>query len=458
MNRRGRHFEVVVIGAGLSGLAAANLLADEGVRVGVIAKGGGFLHFTSGCVDVLGRTIDGEPVSDLSASLDDLIGRVSSHPYALVGRDHLVAGLHRFGAMMSDAGLPFGGDERANLTLPTAIGSTRVTCLAPATMAAGSMHHSSPMLIVGFRGFRDFYPPYLAANLSRRCSFPVRHLYLDLPRLRHRHHLLSLDVARALDDPATREEVARLVKSNLSDAGRVGFPAVLGLDRHRRENFRDLTERIGRPLFEITTLPPSIPGIRINEALRRRLMQKGSRVEIGFWVQGRLDGNRAGEISVDSAGGATTYTADAFVLATGGTGGGGIIGRQDGSFRESVFGLPVDGPADRSSWYHPRFLGPDPQPISLVGVAVNERLQPILATGAAVNNVFVTASNLPHWDPVHEGSGEGVALATAHKAATEVLGLLGATSQRSARSGPERDCNGAAAGHASASHRAGSLS
>jgi glycerol-3-phosphate dehydrogenase subunit B len=457
MNRRGRHFEVVVIGAGLSGLAAANFLADEGVRVGVVAKGGGFLHFTSGCVDVLGRTIDGEPVSDLPASLDDLIARAPQHPYALVGKNHLVAGLHRFQTMMSDAGLLFAGDERANLTLPTAIGSARVTCLAPATMAAGNMTDSSPMLIVGFRGFRDFYPPYLAANLSRRSSFPVRHLYLDLPRFRHRHHLLSLDAARALDDPATREEVAGLVTSNLGDAGRVGFPAVLGLDRHP-ESFQDLTERIGRPSFEISTLPPSVAGIRIDGALRRRLMQKRCRIEIGFWVQGRLNGNRAGEIAVDSAGGATTYTADAFVLATGGTGGGGIIGRQDGSLHEAVFGLPVDGPTDRSSWYHQRFLGLDPHPISLVGVAVNERLQPLLSTGAPVENVFVTASNLPHWDPVHEGSGEGVALATAHKAATEILGLLGATSQRSARSVSEHEPNDAAARHASASHTAGSPS
>ena len=103
--------------------------------------------------------------------------------------------------------------------------------------------------------------------------------------------------------------------------------------------------------------------------------------------------------------------------------------------------------ADRSSWHHQRFLGSDPQPISLTGVAVNERLQPLLATGAAVENVFVTASNLPHWDPVHEGSGEGVALATAHKAAAEVLSLLGASSQQSAPSTPEQQSESATALH-----------
>jgi anaerobic glycerol-3-phosphate dehydrogenase len=36
----------------------------------------------------------------------------------------------------------------------------------------------------------------------------------------------------------------------------------------------------------------------------------------------------------------------------------------------------------------------------------------------------VTASNLPGWDPVHEGSGEGVALATGYKAAAEALAAL----------------------------------
>ncbi len=457
MKRRGRHFEVVVIGAGLSGLAAASFLAEEGVRVGVIAKGGGFLHFTSGCVDVLGRTTGGKPVSDLPASVDELIARAPFHPYALTGTHHLLEGLHRFQAMMTEADLDFVGDAQANLTLPTAIGSTRVTCLAPDSMAAGSMRETSPMLIVGFRGFRDFYPPYLAANLSRRSSFPVRQLYLDLPSFRQRHHLLSVDLARELDDPATRKEIARLVKSNLGDAGRVGFPAVLGLERHR-DSVLDLTERIGHPLFEIPTLPPSVPGMRINRVLRRRLLRNGARVEIGFRVQGRFDGDRAGEIVVDSAGGATTYTADAFVLATGGTGGGGIIARQDGSLHESVFGLPVQGSADRSSWYHQRFLGPDPQPISLTGVAVNARLQLLPASGGAVENVFVTASNLPHWDPVHEGSGEGVALATAHKAATEILDLLRGPLPRSAPSVTERDSLGTAAGHVSAGRGTGTRS
>jgi glycerol-3-phosphate dehydrogenase subunit B len=161
------------------------------------------------------------------------------------------------------------------------------------------------------------------------------------------------------------------------------------------------------------------------QMLRRHLLRHGVRIEIGFWVRGRIDERRAMGIEVDSAGQPTTYTADAYILATGGTGGGGISTERDGTLRETVFGLAVDGPRTRrASWASRRFLGPESQPISLAGVRVNEHLQPFAATGDVIENVFVVGSNLPGWDPVREGDGEGVALATGHRAAMEVLRVV----------------------------------
>jgi glycerol-3-phosphate dehydrogenase subunit B len=455
MSGRGRHYDAIVVGAGLSGLIAAYRLAAAGLRVGVIAKGGGYLHFISGCVDVLGRDAHGKPVRDPLAAVEELIGRVpkgsghpaespgraredvaptraigAGHPYTLAGVESLVEGMRLFRSAMTAEGLPFVGDLRSALTLPTAIGSTRVTCLAPAGMAFGDMAGADPMLIVGFRQFRDFYPPYLAANLQRCAAFPVRYLYLDMPHSDRSHprHLLSLDIARALDDASTRQLVGTLVKANLGNAGRVGFPAVLGLDAHR-EAVAHLQDIIRRPVFEIPTLPPSVPGIRVNNALRRQLArQRGVRVEVGFWVRGRIEGRRAVEIDVESAGRPTTYNAEIFVLATGGIGGGGILAGRDGTLCETVFGLAVawSRPAgveseSRAGWALPRFLGPESQPINLAGVRTSERLQAIAPSGEVVENVFVVGSNLPGWDPVREGSGEGVALATAWKATSEAL-------------------------------------
>ena len=436
-----RHYDAVVIGSGLSGLVAAATLADAGARVYVIAKGGGYLHFTSGCVDVLGTGAGGEPVRDPRRALDALIKRNPAHPYALSGIKALEQGLQLFSRVASDFDYPFVGDLTRNITLPTAIGSTRATCLAPASMAAGDLNDNRPMLVAGFKTFRDFYPPYLAANLSTMVPFPVHGAYLDLPQLHGRHHLLSLDMARTFADPSFRQAVARQVKANIQDAGRVGFPAVLG-EQSSRDVVAHLEEMIGlrlgasltprsghpegtRPaVFEIPTLPPSVAGYRVHHAFRKWLMRRGVRLEIGFWVQGRIEASHVHEVVVDSAGHSTRYTADAFVLATGGTGGGGIKAYPDGRLEEIVFGLPVEGPRARAAWFHPSFLGRDPQPISLVGVRTDDRLRPLDASGNPIENLFITASNLPSWDPTREQSGEGVAIATGWKAASEASKLI----------------------------------
>ena len=52
--------DVVVIGAGPSGLAAAAMLAKAGRQVQVIARGHGFTHWAAGGIDVLGRLPAGD--------------------------------------------------------------------------------------------------------------------------------------------------------------------------------------------------------------------------------------------------------------------------------------------------------------------------------------------------------------------------------------------------------------
>ncbi|MCZ7542112.1 MAG: hypothetical protein M5R40_00570 [Anaerolineae bacterium] len=57
----------------------------------------------------------------------------------------------------------------------------------------------------------------------------------------------------------------------MGSAARVGFPAVLGLyDAARVQAV--LADALGAPVFEITTLPPSVPGMRLYHALRARLL------------------------------------------------------------------------------------------------------------------------------------------------------------------------------------------
>ncbi|GAC1318745.1 MAG: glycerol-3-phosphate dehydrogenase subunit GlpB [Chloroflexota bacterium] len=419
MTARLKHYDAVVIGSGLSGLIAATTLAHQGARVYVVAKGGGFLHFTSGCVDVLGRTRDGTPVENPGAAIAGAVAIGSNHPYALAGSS-LEAGLQLFQKLTSESNYAFGGSVDRALDMPTAIGSSRRTCLSPRTMEAGNLACGEDMLVVGFRNFRDFYPPYLVANLQSRVPFAVHHLYVDPPEFDDRHHLLSLDAARFFDDPAFRERVGRDVRKSLHGAQRVGFPAVLGLE-HAADAHAHLEAIIGVSVFEIPTLPPSVPGIRLQNIFRRHLMRQGVRFEMGFWVTGRLEANRVVHAQVESPANATRYSADAWILATGGVGSGGIAASAGGTLRDTVFGLPAAGPPHRGDWFRPDFLGPDSQPISFAGIATDDRLRAHAGSGAPIENLFVTASNLPGWDPTRERSGEGVAIATGFKAAQEVL-------------------------------------
>ena len=81
--------DVVVIGAGLAGLAASIKAADAGLSVTLVTKGVGGIQLGTGTVDILGYRP--EPVE---APLEALEGHVASrptHPYSHVTPDFVGA-------------------------------------------------------------------------------------------------------------------------------------------------------------------------------------------------------------------------------------------------------------------------------------------------------------------------------------------------------------------------------
>lgn len=91
-------YDVVVIGAGLSGLTTACQLAQNNQKVLVTATGIGALLLASGCIDVLGfQPADSmEPVKNPASKLDAFLAERPNHPYGLVGRANLEAGINNF--------------------------------------------------------------------------------------------------------------------------------------------------------------------------------------------------------------------------------------------------------------------------------------------------------------------------------------------------------------------------
>jgi glycerol-3-phosphate dehydrogenase subunit B len=419
--RRGQHYDVVVIGAGTAGLVAATRLAQSGANVCVVAKGVGSTHLAPGTIDVLGYAP--ERVESPAQALPEFVAAHPDHPYALVGEQVIAESIDWLVTIAKDGPLPgyvYTGNLERNLMLPTAVGALKPSAVVPETFAAGDGHHLGRVAVVGLAALRDFHPKLCAANLAA-AGIDARGLNVEVEF--DRVDASTLGLARLFDDRAWRTHFSGRLAPLLGAAEHVALPAMLGLsDAHAV--LADLAERLGRPVFEIATLPPSVPGMRLFEILRHAARAAGARIAFGAGVIGHTrDGDRIVSLDTDTAGSQTTYAADAFVLASGGFHSGAIALDSQWQTHEQVFDLPLQGVPDADQ---PRFVAPyfAEQPLARAGVSVDSDLR---ARGAA--NVVVAGASLPGAVSWREASGEGVALASGYRAAQVLAAELGARMQ-----------------------------
>ena len=418
------HFDAVVIGAGTAGMTAGARLAEGGARVCVVAKGVGSTHLASGAVDVLGYSP--ARVEEPGLALADLAASRADHPYALLGTDAVADALKWFAARVASGPLPgyryVGGLER-NHFLPTAIGALRPSALVPETMAAGDAPSLERVCVVGTHTLRDFHASLCAANLEK-AGVAARSVGLEIEAQRADQNTLAL--ARRFDDPAWRAAFCAELALHVRADERIGLPSVLGA-RDPHGAWSDIEHRLGRPVFEIPTLPPSVPGMRLFEILRAALRGAGGRLVLGSEVVGaEREGTRVTAVRAQAAGRDVRYLAPWIVLATGGFHSGGIEVDSRWTTHERVLDLPLRGVPAQGE---PRFVGTylAEQPLSRAGVAVDAGLR---AEGA--ENVLVAGAALPGAVPWRECSGEGIALASGYRAAELVLTDAGAVARQTA--------------------------
>ena len=421
-----RHHDVVVIGAGVAGLTAAVRLAEDGARVLVLAKGVGATHLSPVTIDLLGYAP--ERVDRPLEALAGLVERHPGHPYRLVGADGVRAATDWFASRFADGPLApyaYTGTPDHNLLLPTAVGVLKPSALVPETMAGGDLRDGGEVCVVGFRALKDFHPLLAADNLSRQPGVSARGIELEVVPER-RADVNPLGFARAFDDPGFRGQVASAIASRLRTDERVAMPAVLGIaDPHAA--WSELQERLGRPLFEVPTLPPSVPGMRVFATLRERLRRAGGSVILNNVVIGaEHTGDRVTAVRARAGLRDGLHGADWVVVATGGFASGGVEIDSDWAGRETALGLPVAGvPAAGEERFRPRYF--DEHPMGRAGVAVDADQRPVGSDGAAVHpNVLVAGATLAGAEPWREKSGDGLSLATGHRAGGLILAQLGA--------------------------------
>jgi glycerol-3-phosphate dehydrogenase subunit B len=334
--------------------------------------------------------------------------------------EQVKASLEALKALSLEAGYPLEGRIERNWLLPSALGAARPTCLAPRTMIAGDLRDSSPVLVVGFRGYQDFYPHLIADNLSHQ-GIPARAVILDLAAVDSRHFTNNRTLAGLFDTVEFRQQVARALSAHTGEAQRIGFPAVLGLV-NATECQVDLQNQLGLPVFEIPTLPPSIPGIRLHHILVSAIERNGGHVFEGMQALG-AQASSGKVVSVSSEAGVRQkqHRASIFLLASGGVMGGGLKTAYDGSVVETVFNLPISAPFQRTEWLAREFFSPGGHAIFKAGVDVNQYFQAIDSDGQVIyDNVLVAGASLAHCDSIRERSLEGVAILSAYAACSHL--------------------------------------
>jgi glycerol-3-phosphate dehydrogenase subunit B len=406
--------DLIVIGAGLTGLMAAYTAARAGLKVKIVSKGLGALHWSAGTIDVLGYTPDAHTrVERPWQSVQALNAAQPQHPYALLNGTGLGDALQSFSSVAKEIGLPYLGNGDVNVWLPSPVGAARPAFLAPMAQLSGDLSRPQPVLVVGLRGMRDFFPELIAENL-RKQGHPARAAFLPLDLITDRRDSNTIQLAHELDNPAHQGKLAAELNKLVQRGERIGLPAILGLDEHAAV-MKQLQAAAGKAVFEIPTLPPSVPGFRLNAALRRKVEAMGVRVDVNMEVTGfHVVGGRIVWIETDASARPLKHRAEKFLLATGGILGGGINSDHTGRVWEVSFDLPLAVPGEKSDWFRTRFLDPAGHPIFSAGVMVNRQFQPIDANGTPVYaNLWAAGGILAHADPIRERSLEGIAISTA---------------------------------------------
>lgn len=416
-------FDVVIIGSGLAGLTAGISLAEAGKTCAIISNGQSALHFSSGSLDLLTHLPDGTTVTQPKQALSALAKLAPKHPYSRIGESNVSLFIDKAQALLaSTKGLAYKGNGDENHYRITPVGRSRMSWLSPERVPTHGIGKTLPwkkLAVVGIEGFLDFQPNFAAGTLNEQgLDATAYHIHLPLlDRLRDNpSEFRAVNIARYLDKPENTQALAdELIKHIDNDAEAIILPACIGLDAE--EPVTLLQKLIGKPICLLPTLPPSLLGIRLHQALKLRFQKAGGLIMPGDRaVNVELVGNKVVGIHTRNHTD-IPIRSDHVILATGSFFNNGLIAEFDRIY-EPLMELDLLETLPRNEWTQENVFAK--QPYMRFGVDSDSDLRP-MKYGQVLENVYAIGAVLGGFDPLNEGCGAGVSMISALYAAQHIL-------------------------------------
>ncbi len=412
-------YDTILIGGGLSSLVCGIRLQQAGQKCLMVSAGQNALHFSSGTIGLLSRTPDGRSVDEPLSAIPSLN---PDHPYRKIGQE----AMERYAGseilpFFESCGVPLKGFGAKNGFRLTPSGTFRPAWLAFQDVpffATDTEMDGGRALIVNLAGFMDFLPGLLTDGL-RKHGVECRTAEILLPGIealrKNPGEMRSVGISRVMAREENWKAFSHEVRAQMDGEEWVILPEVFGLEDRIILDW--IAELIPARVLYVGTMPPSVSGIRVQRLLKKAFEQAGGTFLAGDIAKDPVwDGNRLDRIHTENLG-SLAIGADNFVLAGGHLFGRGVEALPDG-FREPVFGLDTDAPADRAEWFSEGFFSP--QPYLGFGVLTDGRFRGC-KEGRPVENLYVAGAQLAGCHSMEEGSGAGVAIMTGLAVADDIL-------------------------------------
>jgi glycerol-3-phosphate dehydrogenase subunit B len=420
-------FDLAIAGSGVAAMAAAVFAVNRGISA-VLVGSLGESWLTGGLIDLMGvhPIAGGKTWRDPWAAIKAVVKDIPGHPYARMDRKDIMTGLQEFYGFLGSIGLPYRYRDDRNSDLVTAFGMIKTTHGVPQTMWPGvtALRRKAPCLFVELQGLKGFSARLLAEKLKPQ--WPGLNI-LSIPSIYggQTHEINPLPLAHDLETAEYRRKLAGSIRPHIGDAEFVGLPAILGI-YHPDDVANELSGVLGRPVFEIPVMPPSIPGIRLKEAFIRFLPEKGVSCRFQKRVL-NVTAAAGGEflLGIGRTEHENTIRADGVLLATGRFLGGGLVSDHT-AIKEPLFDLPVFQPEHRKLWHMDRFFEHGGHPVNMAGIETDDMLRPLNGSGHPKHEgLFAAGSILAHQDGNRMKCGSGMSVATAYGAVKAFCRLQG---------------------------------